>query len=360
VIKRGVLAVGVLLALAAAGCGAVPAAPAPAAASPKPGAVVVHALGSEFAAPVYAEISDLFGGRSVVLNYQPTSDGWPHIESFPHNIAFLASQSMNPVGNLPHTSGTSGLYVPVVFGGDAVIYNLPGLRRPLRLRGSTLADIYLGRVTHWNSKEIAASNRGVKLPPTMITLVHLSSPSPLTQLFTSYLSATSARWRKGPGSGETINWPGGTAEADNTGMRQAIAETPGAIGYTDQASALQNKLVSARLRARSGAFVAPTLKAIGAVGDQRPRQGDLSLPTVYSPAPGAYPIAAEGYVLTFRDLCAHGLAHPVSVGVRSLLGYLLGPGQQIAQQLSFAPLPPRLRRSARAELRRLNCWGNSI
>jgi phosphate transport system substrate-binding protein len=342
-----VVARAAVLALAAAG-------------SPKPGAVVVHALGSEFAAPFYAEVSQMSGARSVVLNYQQTGDPWPGIASFPHNIAFVASQSLHSVGNLPHTSGTSGLYVPIVFGADAVIYNLPGVHRPLRLRGSTLADIYLGRVTRWNSREIAASNRGVKLPPTMITLVHLSNPSPLTRLFTDYLSTTSARWRKGPGSGETVNWPGGTAEADNTGMRQAIAETPGAIGYTDQASALQNRLTAARLRDRGGAYVAPTLKAISAVGNQRPRQGDLSLSTVYSPARGAYPIAAEGYLLTFRDLCAHGLGHSASVGVRALLGYLLGPGQRIASELSYAPLPSRLRRDARGELHRLNCWGNGI
>ena len=48
--------------------------------------------------------------------------------------------------------------VPVDLGAVVVSYNLaPGtLRQPLRLTGAVLAGIYLGQITNWDDKAIAA------------------------------------------------------------------------------------------------------------------------------------------------------------------------------------------------------------
>jgi phosphate transport system substrate-binding protein len=361
VIRTGQRIAGVIAALAiatAAGCGGSPVGTPPAVGSPQPGAVVIRALGSASAAPLYQEVSDLLGKRDTVLNYQPLGAGGLGPGLPTRSIAFLATESVHPIGNLPEVDGTSGLYVPILFEAAAVIYNLPGLHAPLRLSGSTLADIYLGRVQKWNAREIAASNPGTRLPAMPITVLHRVDPTPLTALVTGYLAAGSRRWRAGPGAGYTISWPGGTGEIDNASMLQAVAQTPGAIGYTDQASALQGALHAARLRDHSRTYVAPTLRAISAVGRQPHPPGQLSLSTINSSARGAYPLVAEGYVLTFRDLCDRGLSRAQSISAHRVLDYLLGEGQQIAAQLSFAPLPASLRDNARAELRSLRCWGD--
>jgi phosphate transport system substrate-binding protein len=143
-------------------------------------------------------------------------------------------------------------------------------------------------------------------------------------------------------------------------MRQVISQTPGAIGYTDQATALQNHLRTAALRNPLGDFVAPSLRAVSTVGLQSPAGDDLSLSTVNARVHGAYPIAAEEYLLTFRDPCAAGLSHPEAAGDQRFLTYMLGPGQRVVRQLSFAPLPRSLRASARREVRALQCDGDTV
>lgn len=361
-IRRGERIAGLLVVLATvilvAACGSSSPGTPPAEGSPRAGSVVVRAEGSTSAAPLYQEVSNLLGKQDTVLNYQPLDAGGPGQGQPKRAVAFLATESIHAAGNLPEVDGTSGLYVPIVFEAAAMIYNVPGLHGPLKLRPSTLADIYLGRVQKWNAREIAASNPGTRLPPTAITVLHRVDPTPLTALVTGYLAAGSRRWRAGPGSGDVINWPGGTGEIDNPSMLAAVAQTPGAIGYTDQAAALQGALHTARLRDHSGAYLAPTLSAISAVGRQPHPPGQLSLTTIDSSVVGAYPLVAEGYVLTYRDLCDRGLSRAQSVGTHRVLDYLLGAGQRVAARLSFAPLPTSLRDSARRELRSLRCWGD--
>ncbi len=48
----------------------------------------------------------------------------------------------------------------------------PGITQPLKLTGPLVADIFLGKVTKWNDRRIAALNPGVKLPATDILVVH--------------------------------------------------------------------------------------------------------------------------------------------------------------------------------------------
>jgi ABC-type phosphate transport system substrate-binding protein len=143
-------------------------------------------------------------------------------------------------------------------------------------------------------------------------------------------------------------------------MLQLVGQSPGAIGYTDQATALQNHLVTAELRLASGKYVGPSLPALSAVGLDPPPDNDLSLNTIAAPAPGAYPIATEAYVLTYKDLCAAGLSRPEAAGVQHVLGYVLGPGQQVARSLSFAPLPAPMRVQARRAVARLQCGGEGL
>ena len=77
---------------------------------------------------------------------------------------------------------------PTVIGGIDVIVNLPGINpNELKLTGPVLADIYLGKITKWNDKEIAAINPGLKLPSLAIASVHRADGSGTTFVFTDYL-----------------------------------------------------------------------------------------------------------------------------------------------------------------------------
>src|SRR6266853_130455 len=80
------------------------------------------------------------------------------------------------------------LHVPTVAGAVVVTYNLSGSPK-LKLDGPTLADIFLGKITKWNDKRIAALNTGGKLPNDDLVIVHRSDGSGTSYIFTDFLSS---------------------------------------------------------------------------------------------------------------------------------------------------------------------------
>ena len=56
------------------------------------------------------------------------------------------------------------LQFPVAFGAITVSYNLSGVKSGLKLDGTTLADIFLGKIKTWNDPAIKALNPGMSLP----------------------------------------------------------------------------------------------------------------------------------------------------------------------------------------------------
>jgi phosphate transport system substrate-binding protein len=350
----------VVLCAVAAGCGSsTPRQPPPAAGSPPRGSVVVHAVGGADAAPFYQEVGNRLLGSGTTLNYQLVGGVRVTSALSRASVSLVAAQTARPLGDLPRVRDSGELLVPVAFSGVAVIYNLPGVRH-LRLRGGVIAAIYEERIKRWNDRRIAHDNPGVTLPSTTITVVHRSDASVTTDLFTAYLTASSRRWKRQTGTGLGVNWSAGTAVPDDATMRQVVSATPGTIGYTDAATSLRNKLPAARLRTASGDYVAPSLRALSAVGEQPLEPNDLSLPTIGAATPGAYPISSEQYVLTLRDLCTAGRTDAEQSAVKHLVLYFLGEGQSVARQLSFAPLPPHLRAVARREVRAMRCGDGTV
>ena len=60
--------------------------------------------------------------------------------------------------------------MPTILGVVSIAYNLPTVGK-LQLDGTTLANIYLGKIKSWDDAAIAAQNSGVTLPskPIMLT-----------------------------------------------------------------------------------------------------------------------------------------------------------------------------------------------
>ncbi len=97
---------------------------------------------------------------------------------------------------------------PTVIGGVDIIVNIPGVKaNELKLTGPVLADIYLGKLTKWNDKEIAELNPDLKLPSTAIASVHRADGSGTTFVFTDYLGMQSPEWKSKIGSSTSVSWP---------------------------------------------------------------------------------------------------------------------------------------------------------
>ena len=100
----------------------------------------------------------------------------------------------------------------------------------------------------WNDKAIADLNAGVKLPETLITVVHRSDGSGTSFNFTNYLSKVSPEWKEKVGEGTTVSWPAGVGGKGNEGVAAYVKQIKDSIGYVEYAYALQNKLTYVQLQ----------------------------------------------------------------------------------------------------------------
>ena len=101
----------------------------------------------------------------------------------------------------------------------------PASRAGLKLDGTTIADIYLGKIKTWNDPEIKALNPGVTLPSTPITVIHRSDSSGTTAGFTGFLAAVDPEFKSKVGEGKDVQWPTGTGAKGNAGVAGAVQQT---------------------------------------------------------------------------------------------------------------------------------------
>jgi phosphate transport system substrate-binding protein len=113
-------------------------------------------------------------------------------------------------------------------------YNLPDVTGTLKLSREVYADIFLGKIRDWNDPRIQALNPDLKLPKQTIILVARQDSSGTTYAMTNHLSAISEAWRKGPGVGKTVDWPGVSMTArGNEGVAGRIKRSWGSLGYVE-------------------------------------------------------------------------------------------------------------------------------
>jgi phosphate transport system substrate-binding protein len=329
------------------------------------GGTTVHATlngsGSTFAAPIYQQVGSDLKGQGLTVNYQPVGSG--------QGIADLTNKSVVFAGTDPpmkdeeiaaaKKNGTP-VHVPVAFGAITASYNLSGVKGGLKLDGPTLANIFLGKIKKWNDPAIAQQNSGVSLPSSDITVVHRSDESGTTKGFTTFLAAYSPEWAKSVGADKTVKWPTGTGAKGNDGVAAAIKQTPGALGYVEQAYALQNGFTYADVKNKAGKYVTPTLQSVTAAGEGVTIPSDLRFTIGDSPNPTAYPISSQTFVVVYKDPCKAGASANEAKGLSQFLTYLLGTGQDTIKKLSYAPLPTSVDTKAQAAVKTLTCNGSPV
>src|SRR3954454_23021418 len=141
--------------------------------TPAAQAAEISGAGATFPYPIYAKWASAYRGVSgTSLNYQSIGSGGGIAQIKAKTVTFGASDM--PLK--PKDQEAAGLTMfPTVIGGVVPVVNISGVGTgKLQLDGKTLADIYMGKVSHWNDPEIKALNPGVALPDRAITVVHRS------------------------------------------------------------------------------------------------------------------------------------------------------------------------------------------
>lgn len=239
------------------------------------------------------------------------------------------------------------LYFPVAAAPIVVAFNLPGIDA-LSFSPATLASIFQGDIERWDAPAVVADNPGVDLPAAPIHAIHRSDGSGTTLNFTAFLrSAAPQTWTLG--SGDEIAWPVGTQGGEkNSGVAELIATTSGSIGYVDLGDAAKADLDMARIANAAGEYVAPTAEATRAAFDAVQPSEDLTFDPIGVDAPGAYPLTAATWLIVSSR------QPPELVDLlRSYLGHLLGPGQDLALEVGFVPLPEWLAVGAIDQIERI-------
>jgi len=320
----------------------------------------IDGAGSTLAAPIYQEWGTRLKGQGVTVNYQAIGSGAGVAQFTQGTIDFAASDPPLKPAEAAALKKGKPEHVPTVFGAITVSYNVPGVKTGLKLDGPTIANIFLGKVKKWNDPAIAKLNPGVSLPGTAITIVHRSDSSGTTKGFTTFLSDYSAEWKSKVGADKDVKWPLGTGAKGNDGVAAAIKQTSGAIGYVEQAYALQNGFTFASVKNKSGKYVTPTLASTSAAGAGVKIPANLEFTAIDSPNPAAYPIVSQTFVIAYRDLCKGGLSSAKASALVKFLDYGLGAGQSVAKQLSYAPLPSGLLAKAKAAVASFQCNGAPV
>ncbi len=322
------------------------------------GAQSLTGAGATFPYPIYSKWFDAYRQKTgVTINYQSIGSGAGIEQVKAGTVDFGASDA--PLSNdrlreLPRPV----IHFPTVAGAVVLAYNLPDLPERLKLTPDVLVGIYLGRITTWNDKRIAADNPGVKLPSGPILPVHRADGSGTTNIFTTYLSAVSTAWKELVGANTSVSWPSGVGGKGNEGVAGLVRQTPGAIGYVELAYARQNRLTSALLRNRAGRYVEPTLASTtaAAAGAAAGLAKDVRTPIVDSPDPNAWPIAGLTFLLVYRDQKdpAKGRA------LAEFIDWAMEDGQKMVEALDYAPLPEPVVKVNLANLRKLTSGGKLL
>jgi phosphate transport system substrate-binding protein len=139
-----------------------------------------------------------------------------------------------------------------------------------------------------------------------------------------------------------------------------VKQTKGAVGYVEQAYALQNKFTTAAVKNKAGNYIEPSLQATSAAATGVTPPDDLRFSTINATGDQAYPISAVTFLLVWQDMCKAGIQQNQAKLVKNWLGYALGDGQSVAPQLQYAPLPDAIKSKAQAKVDGLQCNGAAL
>ena len=293
------------------------------------------------------------------INYQSIGSGGGIRQFTEGTVDFGATDGPMNDAQIAAVNGNV-LHVPTVLGAVVVTYNLPGLgETKLKFDGNVLVDIFMGRITKWDDKKIAALNPGVKLPSIDLIVVHRSDGSGTTYIFTDFLNKFSREWKDKVGFATSVNWPVGLGGKGNEGVAQQVKQTEGAIGYVELIYALSNDLGYGEIKNSAGSFV----DAVAGVGHHR-RGGhqaghdtDFRVSITNAPGAASYPIASFTWLLVRKD----GKDAAKAKIIKDFLTWMISPeAQKMASDLNYAPLPAEVVSLVQARLPGLKAGGKAI
>lgn len=306
----------------------------------------VTGAGATFPAPIYAKWADAYNkATGVRINYQSVGSGAGIRQIKAKTVDFGASDM--PLKD-EELAKDGLLQFPTVIGGVVPVINIKGVAPgQLKLTGTVLADIYLGKITKWNDAAITALNPGVALPDAAIAPVARADGSGTTFIFTNYLSKVSEAWKTQVGEGTAVKWLAGTAGKGNEGVAAFVQRLPNSIGYVEYAYVKQNKMNFVQLKNRDGQWVSPSDDAFKAAAAGADWSKTFYQITTDQPGKTAWPLTNPTYILMYKSQ-----DKPASAAAAlKFFDWAFANGDKAADELDYVPLPASVKDLVRKQ------WG---
>jgi phosphate transport system substrate-binding protein len=280
----------------------------------------LNGAGATFPAPFYQSAFAGLASSGTKVNYQSVGSGAGIKQFIKGTVDFGATDE--PIKASDAAKVKKGVVqFPVVGGTIAIAYNKADCP-DLKLSQKQLVDVFLGKIKTWDA---------LKCGKGPITIAHRSDGSGTTFAFTNSLESFSPAWNLGVA--KSVSWPVGVGGKGNEGVAGVLTNTPGSIGYVNQAY-VKGPLKAAAIQNKAGAFVKPGLKSgIAALANIR-LDGNLAGEDPNPAGLGSYPIATLTWILAYEK----GNGAKAS-SVRKAMLHLLSPAaQNRADDLGYVPL----------------------
>jgi phosphate transport system substrate-binding protein len=312
----------------------------------------LNGAGATFPNPMYSKwFSEYHKAHpEVEINYQSIGSGGGIRQVLAGTVDFGASDGPMTDEQLAQAK-TKILHVPTVLGAVVPAYNVAGVNGEIKFTPEALAGIFLGKITTWNDPAIASVNPGVKLPNDPIVVIHRSDGSGTTYIWTDYLSKVSGDWQSQVGKNTSVKWPVGLGGKGNEGVAGMIRQMQGSIGYIELIYAVQNKIPYGVVKNSSGAFVKASLESVtAAAASVKSMPSDFRVSITNAPGKDAYPISSFTWLLIPQQS-----KDPAKGKILAdFLNWMVGPGQAMTADLTYAPLPGNVAEKVKAEIKQVH------
>ena len=303
----------------------------------------ISGAGATFPAPAYQRWAVEFARETKKqVNYQSVGSGAGVRQFHAGTVDFGATDEELQASKGEFTAGVTAqrgaLQIPMMGGTVTPAYNNPSCKN-LKLTQRQVADIFLGKIKTWEQ---------LKCGTGPIRVAHRSDGSGTTFVFTNSLSCFSPEWKSKVGTGKAVKWPVGLGGKGNEGVAGIIQNTPGSIGYLNQAF-VKGRIVGAAVQNKAGKFVLANDVTGAAALNGVKLDASLGGEDCNPAGANAFPIAAFTWILAYQR--GNGAKTDT---IKQFLNWGLSPkGQAIAKQLDYVPLTGAVLTRARAEVNKI-------
>lgn len=311
----------------------------------------INGAGATFPAPLYSKWAESYRkSTNQLINYQSVGSGAGIRQVEARTVAFGAS-------DMPLTderlASLGAFQFPTAIGGVVPVINLKGIEPgSMRLSGTVIADIYLGKIRRWNDPAIVALNPKLALPDQEITVVRRADGSGTTFIWTNYLSKISREFKDSIGEGTAVNWKVGAGGKGNEGVAAMVRQLPGTLGYVEYAYVKQTNMNWVNVQNAAGNWVAPTedtFKAAASTADWNRTYYQI---LTNQPGKDAWPITGATFILVHTKP-----EKPESVrAALAFFDWAFANGDKMADDLDYVALPAALKTRIRADWKKLGLY----